>query len=96
MVANLTKTAFWDVDFEAIDFDKHSVYVIEKVFNYGLLQDQKAILAYYGRERVISDVLKAAYLEKKVLNFLCVIFNLQPEQFKCYKRTQLNPEHWSY
>lgn len=89
MIAGLSNIAFWDVDFNAIDYEKHSVYVVEKVFNYGLLQDQRAIVNHYGAERVIKDALNGTYYDKKVLNFLCVIFNLQPAQFKCYWRNKI-------
>ena len=96
MIEGLSKTAFWDVDFTAIDFEQHQVFVTERVFNFGLLADQKAIVNHYGKEQVITNVLQASYFDKKVLNFLCVIYNLKPNDFKCYKRIQLNPEHWNY
>ena len=96
MIPNLSKTAFWDVNFDEIDFDKNAVFVMEKVFNFGLWTDYIAIVKYYGKERIKQDVVKGAYFKKKVLNFLCVIFDLQAVDFKCYSRRQLPPLHWNY
>ena len=94
MIPNLSKTAFWDVNFDKLDFEKNAAFVVEKVFNYGLWDDQLAIMKYYGEERIKKEVVRGAYFKKKVLNFLCVIFDLQPTDFTCYIRRQSNPQHW--
>jgi len=44
MIPNLSKTAFWDMDFDKLDFEKNAVFIMEKVFNYGLWDDQLAIV----------------------------------------------------
>ncbi|WP_338876808.1 hypothetical protein WBJ53_14240 [Spirosoma sp. SC4-14] len=33
---NLSRTAFWDVDFDTIDFQADSLLVMNKIFNYGI------------------------------------------------------------
>ncbi len=96
MIPNLSKTAFWDVDFSKIDFEENASFVLEKVFNYGLWTDQIAVVKYYGEDRIKKEVIKGAYFKKKVLSFLCVIFDLQPSDFKCYTRRQSLPLHWNY
>ncbi|MGA0558628.1 DUF6922 domain-containing protein [Larkinella sp. VNQ87] len=45
---NLSSTAFWDIDFQKIDFDEKARFVIEKVLNYGLWDDIKEVFRYYG------------------------------------------------
>lgn len=96
MVPNLSKTAFWDINFDELDFEKNSVFVMEKVFNYGLWNDYVAIIKYYGVERIKTDIVKGAYFKKKVLNFLCKIFDLQEADFICYSRRQLHQLPWNY
>ena len=96
MIPNLSKTAFWDMDFDKLDFEKNAVFIMEKVFNYGLWDDQLAIVRYYGEERIKKEVVKGAYYKKKVFRFLCVIFDLQPSDFTCYIRRQSLPLHWNY
>ena len=95
MIPNLSKTAFWDINFDGLDPEKNVVFIMEKVFNYGLWNDQLAIIKYYGRSRIRQEVVKGAYFKKKALNFLCVIFELQPTDFTCYMRRQSQPQHWT-
>ena len=94
MIPNLSKTAFWDINFDELDEDKNVVFIMEKMFNYGLWNDQLAVIRFYGRERNRKEVIKGAYFKKKVLNFLCVIFDLQPADFTHYTYWQSLQQYW--
>ncbi len=93
---NLSPTAFWDVDMKTLDYEVNARFVVEKVMNYGLWADILEILRYYGHQRVKAEIVQAAYLKKKTLSFCCVIFDLTPNQFRCYTRQQSNPLRWNY
>ena len=93
---DLSGTAFWDVDMKSLDYERNARFVIEKVMNYGLWADIVALLRFYGRERVKAEVVQVAYLKKKTLSFCCTIFDLTPDQFRCYTRQQSNPTPWNY
>ncbi|GAB3569972.1 hypothetical protein GCM10027578_25420 [Spirosoma luteolum] len=93
---DLSGTAFWDVDMKSLDYERNARFVIEKVMNYGLWADIVALLRFYGRERVKAEVVQVAYLKKKTLSFCCAIFDLTPDQFRCYTRQQSNPTPWNY
>jgi hypothetical protein len=41
---NISQKAFCDVRFSEIDFEKNSLYVMTKIFNYGTWADQIAII----------------------------------------------------
>lgn len=69
---NLSTTAFWDVAFKEVNFEAHSLFVMNRVFNYGLWADMVDVLRYYGLERVKREIVQAAYLKKRTLSFLCV------------------------
>ncbi len=96
MIPNLSKTAFWDVNFEQLDFEKNAAFIIEKVFNYGLWNDQLAVINYYGKDRIKKEIVKCAYFKKKVFRFVCFAFDLEPTDFTCYIRRQSHPSHWNY
>ena len=93
---NLSPTAFWDVDMQTLDYEVNARFIIEKVMNYGLWSDILETLRYYGHERVKQEVILAPYLKKKTLSFCCAIFDLSPNQFRCYTRQQSNPLPWNY
>jgi hypothetical protein len=81
---------------QQLDYEQHARFVIGKVFNYGLLADMIEVIRFYGPERVRQEVVQVAYLKRKTLSLCCTIFELQPDQFKCYTRQQSNPQPWNY
>ncbi len=96
LTPSISKKAFWDISFDELDFEKSSLYVMEKVFNYGTWNDQVAIMKFYSLPRIRQEIVEALYLRKPVLSFLCTILELQKTDFKCYNKMQLNPLPWNY
>ncbi len=94
-VPNLSPTAFWDINVQTLDYEANARFVIEKVMNYGLWAAILEILRYYGHERVKTEVIQSAHLKEKTLSFCCAIFDLTPNQFRCYTRQQSNPLPWA-
>lgn len=86
---------FWDIDIESFDIDKYPIQTIERILQYGTWEDWKKILEYYGIEKIKEEVVKIRSLDKKTLNYISIITNLPKTEFKCYKHSQLLPEHWS-
>ena len=92
----ISKKAFWDVSFKDLDFEKSSLFIMEKVFNYGDWNDQVATMRYYGLPRIRQEIVQASYLRKPVLSFLCTILQLEKTDFSCYKKMLSNPLPWMY
>ncbi|MDO8366545.1 MAG: hypothetical protein Q7T20_07115 [Saprospiraceae bacterium] len=93
---NISKTAFWDVDFSKLDFENRSLFVIEKVLNYGLWSDIVEVFRFYGRNRIRQEITQASYLKKTAVSFLCLLLDLKENEFKCYTKTQSNLGHWEH
>ncbi|MEO7529135.1 MAG: hypothetical protein ABIT35_12895 [Chitinophagaceae bacterium] len=92
----ISKKAFWDVNFDKLDFEKSSLFIMQKIFNYGSWDDQVSIMRFYGLDRIKNEVIEASYLRQPVLSFLCTILQLQKKEFECYRKMQLNPLPWNY
>ena len=92
---NISKTAFWDIDFDALDCQNSSPFIINKVFNYGTFTDQLAIIKFYGIERIKAEVVQGAYFRKPVFEFICGYFNLDKSLFKSYLLRQQQPNYWN-
>lgn len=58
---SISKKTFWDVSFENPDFEKSSLFIIEKVFNYGTWDDQVEIMRYYGLPGIREEIINASY-----------------------------------
>jgi len=90
----LKKNYFWDVDVKKLDAERSKRLIIERIFKLGKANEIMMIINYYG-EKVVIDVLKNLnYIDPKTLNFAVKFFNLPLQSFKCYKRKQLNSQHW--
>lgn len=92
----ISKRAFWDVSFSTLDYEKHSLFVIQRVLEYGVFDDLREIMYFYGRERIAKEIVNVNWLNNKTLYFCCEIFNLEPNNFKCYTKKQSNPQLWNY
>jgi hypothetical protein len=87
---------FWDVDFEKIDYDTHSGFVIERVFERGDVDDIRQCRRYYGDEKVSQVLLNAKFLPEHTLYFASAVINQPIETFRCYTQRLLNPELYPY
>jgi hypothetical protein len=93
---SLSPRIFWDVDYATLDFQKDRLYVIDKVMNFGVWDDFRELIRFYGKELVKQEIVRLPYLKKDVLNFACFFFQLKPAQFVCYTQRQSQEVHWSF
>lgn len=80
--AGIGVTAFWDVDPFKFDMDKHDLQIMTKVFNDGTLEDLKALIKFYGYNRIRETIIHAAYIKEKALSLICLLFDLHQTDFK--------------
>ena len=92
----MSKSLFWDVDVNNINWDKHSNFVINRVLSRGTLQDWTEIKKYYGLNTIKTTVLNMRYLDKLTLHFCSVVFDIPREDFRCYDMIQSTQELWNY
>lgn len=90
----LSKQAFWDVDMDKIDYEKKAGYVIEKIIDWGTFEDFIQLRRFYGDRKIRKEIVNAKWLGDKEIYFCCAIFNLEPKDFKCFIKKQLNPQLW--
>lgn len=76
------KTLFWDTD--SLDSQKHRTFIIERVLNFGDLDDYKWAERFYGREKIKKVVLESRGLGRKALFFWCQYFNI--DKSKCLQK----------
>lgn len=89
----LRKTIFWDVDLNTIDLQQHSDFIIQRIFERGMWDEVMQTIHFYTKEKVIDVLLSAEYLRDSAIKLANVLFNLSPEQYKCYIKKQLRPNY---
>ena len=85
------KRIFWDVNFEALDYDAKANFIIERVFDRGDVQDIRNCRRYYGDEKVTNVLLNVKFLRESRIHLASAIINKPLTDFKCYILRQLNP-----
>lgn len=87
---------FWDVDFDAIDYDKSARFVIERVFERGDVEDIRQCRRYYGDEKIAEILLTAKYLPERRLHLAAAVIDKPITEFRCYTLRQSNPGLYPY
>lgn len=90
------KRIFWDVNFEALDYDAKANFVIERVFERGDVPDIRNCRRYYGDEKVTSALLNAKFLPEITMYLASAVIDKPLKDFRCYKLRQLNPTLFPY
>lgn len=84
---------FWDVDRNSIDLTLNAPYVVQRVLEYGQIDDWRLLKNYYGLDSIVAVCKGLRTLEPKALAFISAISNTPIEQFRCYTTRQSLPEH---
>lgn len=79
---------FWDVNFEALDYDKKASFIIERVFERGDVQDIRNCRRYYGDEQIKHVLMNAKYLPLNRLYLASAVVGEPIELFRCYTTVQ--------
>jgi hypothetical protein len=87
---------FWDVNFDALDYDKRARFVIERVFERGDVDDIRQCRRYYGDEKVSEILLTAKYLPERRLHLAAAVIDKPIKDFQCYILRQSNPTLYPY
>jgi hypothetical protein len=90
------KRIFWDVNFEALDYNLRANFVIERVFERGDVEDIRQCRRYYGDEKVTEALLKAKYLPEHRIHLASAVIDKPMSEFRCYILRQLNPGLFPY
>lgn len=96
LLEQLNKAYFWDVDIAKIDNEKSKRLIIERVLNYGNLDEIKLIRKFYGVKEIRSTLCQLSYIDPKTLNFISLLFQVPKTKFKCYTKKQLTNQPWNY
>ena len=84
---------FWDIDKRLLDLNTCPGQIIQRVLEYGTLDDWKLILHYYGLEKIVKESQQLRSLEPRALSFICCLSDTKKEDYRDRKSTRLNSSH---
>ena len=80
---------FWEQEYTRLDFNLGRRYIITKVISFGSQDDYKELFNFYGWDVIKSEVIKIRYLNRKILNFLSILFDVKKESFRAFSNQGL-------
>ena len=83
-IPKFSKRCFWDQDYTGLNFDTGKRYIITRVVSNGSQDDYIELFRYYGWEVIKNEVVHIRYLNKKILNFLSILFEIDKTKFRAY------------
>jgi len=95
----ISKTILWEYNTDDASWDwiKMAKIVVQRVLLYGRMEDYYAMFQLYGGfEPVKKIVIQIPSLPSKELNWCCLLFDLNKEDFLCYRRTQSRQKLLNY
>ena len=86
---------FWDADPSQLSMDKNAPYIIQRVLEYGELDDWRTVRDYSGLDRIAHDCKTLRTLRPEALAFVCLVTNTRKEDYRCYTFRQSFPTLWN-
>ena len=90
-----SKNLFWDADISQMRMEDHAPYIIQRVMEFGQMDDWRLINHYYGLERITEECKKIRTLDPICLSFICTISHTKEEEYRCYHFRQSCQTPWN-
>ena len=90
----LNPSLLWDFGEKEFSFQENKKIIIQRVVEYGTLEDWSFIIKQYGEAEVVRNIKELSGLSKLNVNFICKVFNLKPHELKCCTKPQWRNQHW--
>ena len=86
---------FWDVNVEELDAEKYPAFIIQRVLEYGEMNDWKLINSIYGLDKIVDVCKNLRSLDPVCLSFICTISHTNKEDYRCYHTRLSTPTLWN-
>jgi hypothetical protein len=80
------KKYFWDADPDALDYNRHYFWIIERLLEFGGDREVAFLFNQYGQEKIEEVIKKSRVLSPKTVNYWCLILNIRREDTFCFSR----------
>lgn len=94
-INQFTENLFWDTDVTTLDLNKFPAYIIQRVLEYGEMQDWRLINKLYGISKIVEVCKGLRTLDPVCLSFICAISHTKKEDYRCYRTRQSDPTLWN-
>jgi len=86
LLSNLSKEVFWNCDINKFDYQKDKKYIIERIIEAGLENDEIIMWKLYDYEEIKNIALNMENLRKDIVTYMSFVLKVKEKEFKCYKK----------
>jgi hypothetical protein len=92
------KHYFWEVDFETLDADRYSRYVIERILEYGGIKAVKWMTSTFSPKEIKSVLFTTRGLSLRSATFWAVVLGVSKERVQCLNKPylEIRKKFWPY
>jgi len=92
------KKYFWDADFSKLDKNSHSVFIIERILNYGDERAVEWLFKYSKKVELKKAIKKTRNISPLSANYWGLILNIPQNKILCLRKQSQNKlqKTWSY
>ena len=80
----LRKSLFWDIPEQAINLSKNRGLIIERILTRGTVEEFRQLRKIFSDRQIREHAVRIGTLDRKTLNFVSRLYQIKPEEFKCY------------
>jgi hypothetical protein len=95
ILRSFSSNLFWDADISMMSMDASPGYIIQRVLEYGQMNDWRLINQYYGLDKIVEECKQMRTLDPVSLAFITTISNTKEEDYRCYHFRQSFPTPWN-
>jgi len=86
LLLNLTKEVFWNCDISKFDYKKDKNYIIKRIIEAGLENDEIIMWKLYDYKEIKNIALNMENLRKDIITYMSFVLKVKEKEFKCYKK----------
>ena len=87
---------FWDVDRTQLDLDEHRAFIVQRVLEYGLMDDWTRLKHVLGVQAIADTCKELRSLDPRALAYISLISKTPLEEFRCYTTKPSSPRPWNF
>jgi hypothetical protein len=86
LLSKLTKEAFWNCDIDKFDHIRDKEYIIKRIIEAGLENDEIIMWELYSYEDIKNVALNLEYIDEEIVAYMSFVLKVKESEFKCYKK----------
>jgi hypothetical protein len=86
LLSQLTKEVFWNCDINKFDYIRDKDYIIKRIIEAGLEEDEIIMWKLYSYDEIKKVALNLEYLDEEKVVYMAFVLKVKEKEFKCYKK----------